>query len=111
MSDAHFSVIFFFFYWLSGLKAFVFESDLDQACVSPSLVFLGASEPRDVTLDYTICRIYRNELTLECMMCVLGRNLIQGWFYSYPSSVRAEDSLRVGGEGLDAGSEVLLEPV
>ena len=69
--------------------------------MSHSLVFLGCSEPRGLTLGYTICKICRNKITLECMVCVFGRNLIQGWlFYSCPSSMRAEDSLRVGRGGV-----------
>jgi hypothetical protein len=63
--------------------------------MSKLLVLAVHKEPRALTLGCTILEMYRKEKEVG----VLGRNLVQGWFYSRPSSMTAEIGMWEVGHG------------
>ena len=71
----------------------VYERDCRQG-MSHLLVLAVRNEPRALMLGRTVSE-YIQKGTLECIVAVLGRILVRGWFYSQHSFTTAEDSLVV----------------
>jgi hypothetical protein len=66
--------------------------------MSNLLVLAVCNEPRVLMLGRLILE-YIQKGILECIVGVLCRNLVEGWFYAHPSSTTAEVDLWVVGCG------------